>query len=289
MGQIRDYACSYHYVMGIDTKIESDLNLIFPDCYKERESMAKIASYKRQSNNMDICILPFCHTVEAEALGGDINFGDSVNGPRARSYIYSSMEEMENIGQIDFSKGRVREVLEACRILKKEGQDVILEISGPVTILNVLLDPKYIYKAMRKKPELMKLVYDKLEKVILDFTKEAIEVGVDIISYADSTASVGILGPKMAEDMTRIFTYAMLKKMEKIVKDKCLVHLCPKTTFALLGCDLAHFEDLEQEDDLTYGKALLSSKGRTVFLGDRCINKLGQKLRVNKIRKVVLE
>ena len=95
-------------------------------------------------------------------------------------------------------------MLLACQALREEGEHVVLQVSGPFTILNVLIDAKYVFKAMRKKPELMKEVFWKLGGEILRFMEEAKKYGVDMISYADSSGGLNILGPKMAEQVWKI-------------------------------------------------------------------------------------
>lgn len=62
--------------------------------------------------------------------------------------------------------------------------------------MNVLIDPKYVFKGMRKKPEFMERIFAKLGKEILAYMKLAKEQGADFISYADSSGGVNILGPK---------------------------------------------------------------------------------------------
>jgi uroporphyrinogen-III decarboxylase len=41
----------------------------------------------KDKNRSDFCELPFCHTLEAESMGGEVNYGDETNGPRAKAYI----------------------------------------------------------------------------------------------------------------------------------------------------------------------------------------------------------
>ena len=49
----------------------------------------------------------------------------------------------------------------------------MLEVSGPITILNVLIDIKQIFKGMRKDFEFMKSVFHKVGTQILSYIKEA--------------------------------------------------------------------------------------------------------------------
>lgn len=77
-------------------------------------------------------------------------------------------DDDEREDEIDFSTGRIYEVLEACRILVEKGENVVLDVAGPFTVMNVLIDPVHIFKAMRKKPELMKEVFWRLGNDVQD-------------------------------------------------------------------------------------------------------------------------
>ena len=163
--------------------------------------MAAISLALKKTDGASFCELPFCHTVEAEAMGGIVNFGNEKIGPRAKEYIYTKPEELLDLKEMDFSQGRLHEVLLACRHLRQNGENVVLEIAGPFTILNVLMDIKYVFKAMRKQPELMKQVFWKIGDQLLNYIKEAQKYGVNMISYADPSGAVSIIGPAMAEQV----------------------------------------------------------------------------------------
>ena len=245
MGEIKDFNCTYDNSAGISGEVTEGLGLTFPDAYLHADTMAKLSKALKDHDGAGFCELPFCHTVEAEALGGIINYGNDKTGPRAKEYIYTDVEELLNLPEIDFTRGRIHEVLLACKELREKGEHVVLEVSGPFTILNVLIDARYVFKGMRKKLEVMKQVFWKLGNEVLKFMEEAKKYGVELISYADSSGGVNILGPKMAEQVVEDFTYEFLKKVETITDDKTMILLCPKTTFSLLGTEKAKFRDVE--------------------------------------------
>ena len=225
MAKIVDFNCTFQYSVGINENVTKKLNLKFPDAYMKRDTMAEIALAINEYDGATFCELPFCHTVEAEAIGGIVNYGDEKAGPRAKEYICSKPEEILELKEIDFSDGRILEVLEACRILIEQGEDVVLDVAGPFTVMNVLIDPVHVFKAMRKKPELMKEVFWRLGNDVLKYVEEGIKRGVTMISYADSSGGVNILGPKMAEQVVEDFTYEYLQKLQEITDDKALVLL----------------------------------------------------------------
>lgn len=290
---IQDFKCTYGNSAGIREAVTNRTNLTFPDAYKHAETMAELAQVLKECDKAPFCELPFCHTVEAEAMGGIINYGNEKTGPRAKEYLCTDIEEILELPEIDFGKGRIQEVLKACRILYEKGEHVVFEVSGPLTILNVLIDPKYVFKGMRKKPELMARIFAKLGKEILAYMELAKEQGADFISYADSSGGVNILGPKMAEQMVDLFTYDFVKQAGKLADEHTMILLCPKTTFALLGTGKAklidcqiHDDRSQEEDSLSYAEACIQMKGRIRFAGQMCIKNLDYRMK-NGIMKEV--
>lgn len=185
MSSIKDFKCTYDNGVLEHSKIVEELGFTFPDVYLHADKMAALSKRQKEKQGNSICVLPFCHTVEGEAMGGIITLGNEVAGPRAKEYLYTDYKELGEINEIDFTKGRIQEVLQACQILHEQGEHVMLEVSGPITILNVLIDIKQIFKGMRKDFEFMKSVFHKVGTQILSYIKEAKKYGVDFISYAD--------------------------------------------------------------------------------------------------------
>lgn len=289
MGEIKDFKCTYDNSAGISEEVTKKLDLTFPDAYKHRETMVALAEALKETDQASFCELPFCHTVEAEAMGGIVNYGNEKTGPRAKEYICTKPEELLELQSIDFSQGRIHELLLACQDLRQKGENVVLEIAGPFTVLNVLIDAKYVFKGWRKQPEIMKEVFWKIGKELLKYIEEAQKYGVNMISYADSSGGVNILGPKMAEQVVEEFTYEFLKKVEEIVGDDAVVLLCPKTTFSLLGTEKAEFVDVKLPEPMRYGEACAWMVGKTKFLGQMCMKNINYTLENGIIKCVQLK
>ncbi len=269
--KIEDFQCVHENSAGIKAEAAKQANLRFPDVYKHWDLMAELALAMKSCSGMPFVELPFCHTVEGEAMGGIVNYGDDRNGPRAGAYICTRPEELLELPEIDCSKGRIHEVLLACRDLRKRGEQVVLDVSGPFTILNVLIDSRYVFKAMRKQPELMKEVFRKLGQEILKYMLEIEKSGVRMISYADPTGGVNILGPDMAARVVENFTYDFLKDVDRKLKQDTLILLCPKTALALIGMGWAEFIDIHMSRAVCYGEACMEMIGKTRFAGQTCV------------------
>lgn len=306
------------------------------DFHKKSELMADISMVMSDFRGDAFSILPFCHTVEAEAFGARVNFGDGKNFPRIKEHRYKSLSDISDLDDIDFSRGRVSEVLDAISIIKKNSRRVILEVSGPLNILNALIDPIVIYRELNKYGKSRKnndnlrkgmivdkdvlvensdiirnrfenkssevkdreteniirmtestdsernknfdleLTFEKLFKNILKYISRSVDLGVDVISFSDSTGSIEFLGRRMAETFYKEFLVEFLKKVEQIVRERCIFHICPKLSFSMkdLGfLDFILLENIIDSEDLSYHDFLTRiDKNKVVFLGDRCIN-----------------
>ena len=285
MQTIIDFNCTYDNSAGINETITEKLNLQFPEAYLEQDSMVKLALALKEHDGANFCEMPFCHTVEAEAMGGKIQYGDGKTGPRVKEYICNNLEEVLNLPAIDFENGRIKEVLMACKQLVERGEQVVLEISGPFTVLNALSDVKHVFRGMRKTPELIWQVFDKIGEELLRYVGMAQAYGVQYISYADSTGGVNILGPKVAEQVTEKFTYNFLKKLADKMGYNTMILLCPKTTFMLLGTEKARFVDLDIEEEMRYGDACMKLRGEVKIAGQMCIKNTAFVLKDKKFKK----
>lgn len=287
--KIRDYSCFNENPTTINPEVKKSLDLKFPDAYKEAKSMANIAKYIRQKNESPYSTLPFCYTVEGEAFGGNVNYGDENIGPRGASPVFKNLEDFLEIPDIDFSKGRIKEVLDAIEILKEDGEEVILKVSGPIAVLNILTEPKNIFKTMRRNPELMDQVYRKVHRNIKAYIKEGIERGADIISYGDSAVSVSILGEKMMVQYIDNFLVGFLKDLEDSFDKKVPIHICPKLTYGLIDSGRAEFIDVPVDEELNYGEAFKEVSDDGILIGSRCINNIKSHMKSGKIEVIKIK
>ena len=288
MNKIVDFKCTYDNLIGIRKVVTENSNLKFPDAYKYWDSMAELSMGIKEHNEAIYCELPFCHTLEGEALGGIIHYGDANVGPRGKEYICTTAEELLNLPAIDYSKGRMAETLKACSYLRNKGENVILYISGPFTILNILMDPRHIFKIFKKNPEAMQAIFDKFSTELLRYVEAAQKAGVNMITYGDSMGGVNILGPKFASQAVEMFTYPFLKKVDEILSDETIILLCPKTTFALLGTERAQWKDIDLGAPITYTEGCVKVIGQAKFVGQMCFKNNKFVLQNGKIKTVEL-
>lgn len=217
--------CKFKEGGEISPQIVQNLNIPFDQIYASSENILKIAKAIREDNNNSLTVLPFCHTVEAKALGADIKPADAVAGPRPGSYVYTSLEDLtkksvsENI--------ETQKLLEACKSLKAEGDTVAFMVTGPISILSNLMDLTTVFKAWRKQPEKVQQAFDTIEEVLLEFIGEISNAGADIISFADPAGNPDILGAKYNQLLTDMFLFPFLKKAIAACGENTSLCVCP--------------------------------------------------------------
>jgi uroporphyrinogen-III decarboxylase len=272
MNKIKDFNCTYDNPLSDfvfeDLKCEG---ISFPEAYLNNDDMVQFSLAIREEKKALICELPFCHTLEAEALGGIVQMGNGRIGPRTGEYIYQNVEDLLRLPSMNFSEGRIHETLIACRKLQAMGEHVMFEISGPFTILNGLIDSTKVLRAMRKNPDLIDAVFERLEVEILRFIEQIQMSGGTLISYADSAEGLKILGPKLLTQVTEKYTYPLLKKSRDLLRMNSMLLLCPKTTFALLGTDLGKYVEHSIGSLCTYEQACIDMLGTVHIAGQMCI------------------
>ena len=291
VGEIKDYPCSYGTKEESIVGVVKACNLTVPEVYKDGEQMAELARAVKRTTNDGVVYLPFDHAVEAEALGAVVNYGSETVGPRTSGYICDKLEEILDLGTLDTKKGRPAQVLNACRILAEQGETVVLEVVGPITILNGLIDLRAVFKGMRKNPELMEKVFRKIEDDLSSYMRAAVAAGVKIISYGDAVATVPIMGPRVLKNYTEMNVLPFLRRMESELEHKALILLCPKTAYALEGTESASYKPLgmPQGTHPTYEDGWLFAIGKFGFMGQMCIKAGKRRVPAEKLYGIILK
>ncbi len=284
---IRDYKCEYGRYTDLEDFDLSNKGIVFPEAYVESDEIIKLAKVIKEENARSFHIQPFCHTLEGEALGGDIKLGSSRIGPRAGGYIYSSLEDLISIPDYNYKSGRLSQTLIAASRLAEE-EKLIFNISGPMTVLSLLLEAQVLYKGFRKQPELMIEILSILKERTLSLITELKSIGIRYISYADPVGGLSILGPKLFSEVMVHYTYPLLKQAGELIDDDMVMILCPKISLGLLDLGMAKWHDIAFKKDMTYQEACFEVVGKAKFVGQTCINHEGPILRQGMMKSIRL-
>ena len=226
--------CRYQAVDTIDISLLEQLHIPPEGIYDSVGNIISLAKAIHDEHDAAVVSLPFSHTVEAQALGADIQPADETAGPRPGQYV------LQNPGQIELldltEDPQVANLLEACHLLQTDGYRVAYQISGPISILSCLMDLAMVFKVWRKQPEQMANIFANLQQMLLAYLEAACRSGVAYLSYADPAGNADILGPKFTRLLTQQFTAPFLMQAQQLIETKryqTTLLLCPLVAGAL--------------------------------------------------------
>lgn len=276
MTKLVDFKCQYADYKGITPEYAQSLGLKLPELYLKAEDMATLARVIKEERDSTFCKLPVDNCVEAENLGAVIRYDDSPLGPRKDKDILNDTEEVLNLPQMDPGKGRMAEILKACRLLTEEGETVALGVRGLFDILNSLMDIQKVFMTAAMKPDAMKQICDKIRKDLIIYFLAAEESGCRLFFYSDSTGGLNIIGPRYGKKIVEWFTLPLFKELEQVLSEDSLVHLCPKIAFMLTGSGKAAWAREENIDNKDFLDAYRANP-KIRFTGQRCNRHLNDK------------
>lgn len=287
---MREFKCSFKEDGEIPLPIIKNCGLKFPDVHNSAEGMAQLAMELKKTHKDCIAKVPFCSTVEAEALGGIVNLGDERFGPRIQTFAYKNISDLNKITEIDYNAGRISKVLKSINMLKNWEETPALCIDGPFTIMAALIEPVLFYKALLKDKAASQNILTKIEDVIVSYAAEGIKRGADIISYADPAGSLNIVGPKFYKEFSGPSSYRILMRIEPLLQDSIL-HICGRTSAAMEKFELIEMKSVFISKDMTYGqgiKEILNSRKDIKIIGNSCIIKTPFNMPEGTIWQVIL-
>jgi MtaA/CmuA family methyltransferase len=200
----------------------------WPEAHSDAEMMAVLSEGVYENGGFENFGVPFCMTVEAQAMGATVYMGTKINEPRVTNYPISHVSEWNKLNNIDVSTGRAKVVLEAIKILKIKNPQVpiVANLTGPVSLASSLMEPMFYYKELRKSPaeahEFMKFVTENL----IIFGKAQLEAGADILTISDPSGTGEILGPKMFKEFALPYLNTIIDELKEYCLGGTIIHIC---------------------------------------------------------------
>lgn len=199
----------------------------WPDAHTDPAIMAKLASATYTNGLFDNIGVPFCMTVEAEAMGAKTDLGDLYTEPRVTEYAISSLDRWEELKPLDLAAGRVKTVLDAIALIKQDHPEaaIIGNLTGPISTASSAADANYFYRDLRKKKEAAHAMIDFVTDQLVAFGKAQIAAGAEFIAISDPSGTGEILGPKLFEE----YALPALNRLCRELKPLCkgvIVHIC---------------------------------------------------------------
>lgn len=200
----------------------------WPDVHRDAEKMATLSLAMHDETGMENLGIPFCMTVEAEALGGEVEDGDEVTEPGIVQYPLRSASEWKNLKALNPHKdGRLPTILECTKILSKSAKDtaVVGNLVGPLSLATSLIEATLLYRALKQTPGAVHEFLGFLTENSIRYAEALIDSGADLISIADPSATGEILGPGNFEAFALPYLNEMTRRIHRLGRP-VIVHIC---------------------------------------------------------------
>lgn len=206
--------------------------------------------------------VPFAMIAEAEPLGAKVQIGDKLIEERVIQYNSSPLEEiMANYSVIPKNENRMNVVLNAIGELKNSSVPVIGNIMGHISTATSAVDPLVILKMLRKDPERIYSFFKFINNYLMEYAKESINAGADIIVISDPTATGEILGGKNFSKFAVPFYKEMIDTIHSL-NVPVIVHICGNANTIIEGLNSIDADGYSFDSivNMRHAKSLLSGR-----------------------------
>ncbi len=229
----------------------------WPGSHSDPEQMARLAAMPWELAGLATATVPFCLSLEAEALGCQLDWGAINRTPSVKKSAASKPDEF-NMPENLLMQGRIPAVLNATEILQEHlGENIVInaKVTGPFTIAGHVFGVSNFLSWVKTNPESVLAAMQQTAQVTKELAKAFVTHGADVISVSDPTSS----GDLLSGDYYREFVYPFHKDVAGSIRVPAALHICGNTLELLphikhTGFDAYSFE--EKIDVLTAKKIL---------------------------------
>ena len=198
---LRQQAVDRPPVIGVTSVITVELmrrmGIRSPDAHHDPEQMVRAGAAAHEVCGLESVKVPFDMTVEAGALGADVDYGGDTVLPRLRRHLFTRPEEF--VVPEDFlSRGRVPVVLEAIRIASQRhggAVPIISSVLGPFTLSGCLFGIEALLVWMLDEPETLRAVMQTATRLAALLIGEQFKAGAHVVQVGEPTASGDLISP----------------------------------------------------------------------------------------------
>jgi [methyl-Co(III) methanol-specific corrinoid protein]:coenzyme M methyltransferase len=219
------------------TEVMDRLDARWPDAHEDPALMARLTLGMAELGGLENTGVPFCMTVEAEALGARVELGTRDGEPRVVAYAVEATAAVPRLGRLDPAQGRAAVCVEAVRLLKAARPDlpVIANVVGPVSLATSVVDPTVFFRDVRREPRAAHALLEAAVEASERFGEALVAAGADVVCIADPSATGELLG-KTVFDAFALPGLNRLADRFRALGRPTIVHICGR--LAPLGTSL---------------------------------------------------
>ncbi|MEM7028510.1 MAG: MtaA/CmuA family methyltransferase [Chloroflexota bacterium] len=215
-------------VTAITVSMMEDAGIHYPEANHTVDQLADLAASVWEHAELENIKLPFGMTVEAEALGCEMDFGTYDTLPTEISSIFNHPDELA-IPDDFFDRKRVPIVLKAITKLRKRYDNevaIVSSIVGPFALGAKLFGFDNLFPWIITNPDYVYQVLDKLTDLSIMYANAQLDAGADVILLGEATCS----GDLISADTYRDVILPHHQRMCAGIKGPTIMHVCGGST-----------------------------------------------------------
>jgi methylthiol:coenzyme M methyltransferase len=242
-------------VVAVTTEMMERADAFWPRAHCDPEGMARLASMPWRLAGLPSTTVPFCLTLEAEALGCELDWGAVNRTPSVKKHPYTHPDEFtppENL----LERGRIPVVLKALELLKEQlGEEIPInaKATGPFTIAGLIFGVGSFVSWIKTDPELVHAAMESTAAVTRELAQAFSEHGADIVVVSDPTSS----GDLISGEYYREFVLSYHRKVSEMSVPTVL-HVCGYTQELLPHIRRSGFDGYSFEEKVSVVEAKLA-------------------------------
>jgi MtaA/CmuA family methyltransferase len=263
-------------VTGIITAVTQDMMrescAPWPEAHRDADLMARLGGGGHLLYGLETVKVPFDVTVEAEALGGEVDYGDLNVFPQLRRPVFRDPSDFGIPGDF-LGRGRVPVVLQAIRLLRDRygaAVPVVSSVMGPFTLCTLCFGQEFLVW-LKLEPEKYREAMEQATTLATRYAAAQTTAGADIIQFGEAAASGSMISPLDYSERVAPFH----RRLAAAVAAPTVLHICgditdrlgPIADTGVSGISFDHRVDMNVAQKM---------KGRVALVGNVPVELLAQ-------------
>ena len=250
---------------AVTVEMMDSVGVKWPEAHHNPSAMTRLAGAAYETCGLESMKLPFDMTVEAGALGAEIDYGTKNILPQIKKPLYGDPGEL--VAREDFMKqGRIPAVLEAIRLARRKyGEEVpvVSSIVGPFTLSAMLFGFENFFYWMLAELEKYVMVLEAVTDLCITYAREQFKAGSHVVQIGEASSS----GDLISSEHYGKFVAPYQEKLCRSVDRPTVVHICGNITGHLKYVAGTGMRGISFDQKTDVQEAVKQLKGQVALIG----------------------
>ncbi len=213
---------------GITVEMQQRVGIHWPEAHRHADQLAGLAEAIHLCTETECIKLPFCMTVEVEALGATVDYRTFDTIPTETHHIWNHPDELTLPADF-FDRGRVPVVLRAIETLRRRYDaeiPIVTSIVGPWSLASKLFGFESFLVWTLEQPEWVHRIMAALTPLAIRYARAQVDAGADAVIMGEAGSSGDLISARTYRD----FIAPYHRELCPAIPAPTILHICGKST-----------------------------------------------------------